>query len=73
MGLVFFGLSAQESGVSLDQALAAFKKATKLNPDNILAWNGLMNYYEKQENRKDQKENDGDIVDVHIKVLQLET
>lgn len=46
MALIFLGLSFQEIG-PIDQAPKAFQKAVHLNPTNCLAWNGLINYYEK--------------------------
>lgn len=67
MGLVFFGLSGQETGSPADQIVKAFRKAIKLNPENILAWNGLMNYYESQ------KQDPNELLDVYVTMLKLET
>lgn len=66
MALVFLGLSLQETGPS-DQAPKAFRKAIQSNPDNILAWNGLANYYEKIETPESKEE----LIDVYISLLQL--
>lgn len=67
MGLVFFGVSLQEVSPN-NQAPNAFKRAIQINSDNILAWNGLANYYEKQEDGESKKE----LINVYIKMLDLE-
>lgn len=67
MGLVFFGISLQETGPT-NQAPNAFKRAIQINSDNILAWNGLANYYEKQEDDASKKE----LLNVYTKMLNLE-
>lgn len=68
MALVFLGLSLQETGPT-DQAPNAFRKAIHINPSNILAWNGLANYYEKIQNEDSRKE----LVQIYVSLLELET
>ena len=48
MAMVFLGLSLQEIG-PIEHTPKAFQKAIDLCPSNPLAWQGLINYYEKQE------------------------
>lgn len=64
MALVFSAISLQEVG-SDDQAPMAFKKAIQSNPTNLLAWNGLANYYEKKQSKED-------CFKVYMKILELE-
>lgn len=68
MALVFLGISLQEVG-PVDQAPLAFKKAIKLDANNILAWNGLLNYYEKVAT---DPANSKELVEVYSKLLQVE-
>ncbi|GJQ65964.1 hypothetical protein Trydic_g4060 [Trypoxylus dichotomus] len=68
MALVFMGISLQEIGPD-EQAPVAFKKAIQLNASNVLAWNGLANYYEKK-NTVDSKQ---DLFNVYITLLQIES
>ncbi|NXO03199.1 TTC37 protein, partial [Rhinopomastus cyanomelas] len=63
---VFIGLSAAELQQP-DQAKAAYKKAVELEPNQLLAWQGLANLYEKSD-QSDVKE---DLVDVYRKLLEL--
>lgn len=67
MALVFLGVSLQEVGPK-DQAPLAFKKAIRLDSTKILAWNGLLNYYEKAE--KPQEKNE--LVGIYLTVMKLE-
>ncbi|XP_056637029.1 tetratricopeptide repeat protein 37 [Diorhabda sublineata] len=68
MALVFLGLTLQEIG-PVDQACKAFQKAIDNNPTNPLAWNGLINYYEKLET--DEAKNK--LEDTYISALEFET
>ncbi|KAJ3841697.1 TPR-like protein [Lentinula raphanica] len=43
---VFLGLASLELG-ELDECEQAYTRATKLNPDQILAWQGLSQFYER--------------------------
>ncbi|NXI52581.1 TTC37 protein, partial [Chloroceryle aenea] len=63
---VFIGLSAAELEQP-DQARGAYKKAVELEPDQLLAWQGLANLYEKS-NETDVR---GDLADVYQKLLEL--
>nr|XP_056704629.1 SKI3 subunit of superkiller complex protein [Euleptes europaea] len=63
---VFIGLAAAELEQP-DQAKGAYKKATELEPGQLLAWQGLANLYEKT-NHADAKE---DLVNVYQKLLEL--
>ncbi|KAM4808860.1 superkiller complex protein 3 [Rhinophrynus dorsalis] len=63
---VFIGLAAAELEQP-DQAQAAYRKAAELEPDQLLAWQGLGNLYEKV-NQKDFKE---DLPSVYRKLLEL--
>ncbi|XP_073534422.1 superkiller complex protein 3 [Phyllobates terribilis] len=63
---VFIGLAASELEQP-DQAQAAYKKATEIEPEQLLAWQGLVNLYEKV-NQKDFKD---DLPNVYQKLLEL--
>ncbi|XP_030323083.1 tetratricopeptide repeat protein 37 [Calypte anna] len=63
---VFIGLAAAELEQP-DQAKAAYKKATELDPNQLLAWQGLANMYEKSK----QTDIKGDLADVYQKLLEL--
>ncbi|KAM8960803.1 superkiller complex protein 3 [Pelodytes ibericus] len=63
---VFIGLAAAELEQP-DQAQAAYRKATELEPDQLLAWQGLGNLYEKA-SQKDFKQ---DLPNVYNKLLEL--
>lgn len=67
MALVFLGISLQEVG-PIDQAPNAFRKAIQSNSENILAWNGLCNYYEKVNTPKSKLE----LLEVYARLLNLE-
>lgn len=67
MALVFFGISLQEVGPR-DQAPLAFRKAILSSPDQILAWTGLANYYEKDESDLASKE----LISIYEKLLDME-
>ncbi|KAK9737501.1 Tetratricopeptide repeat [Popillia japonica] len=68
MALVFMGISLQEIGPE-EQALLAFKKAIQLNATNILAYNGLANYYEKKNTPASKQE----LFKLYLTLLQLES
>ncbi|XP_005356608.1 tetratricopeptide repeat protein 37 isoform X2 [Microtus ochrogaster] len=63
---VFIGVAAAELEQP-DQAQGAYKKATELEPEQLLAWQGLASLYEKcdHENAK------GDLPGVYQKLLDL--
>nr|DBA23398.1 TPA: hypothetical protein GDO54_014314 [Pyxicephalus adspersus] len=63
---VFIGLAAAELEQP-DQAHAAYRKAVELEPEQLLAWQGLGNLYEKA-NQKEFKE---DLPNVYQKLLEL--
>ncbi|XP_073447000.1 superkiller complex protein 3 isoform X3 [Dendrobates tinctorius] len=63
---VFIGLAASELEQP-DQAQAAYKKAAEIEPEQLLAWQGLVNLYEKV-NQKDFKD---DLPNVYQKLLEL--
>ncbi|XP_048359260.1 tetratricopeptide repeat protein 37 [Sphaerodactylus townsendi] len=63
---VFIGLAAAELEQP-DQAKGAYKKATELEPGQLLAWQGLANLYEKT-NHVDTRE---DLINVYQKLLEL--
>ncbi|XP_068941225.1 superkiller complex protein 3 isoform X1 [Petaurus breviceps papuanus] len=63
---VFIGVAAAELEQP-DQAQGAYKKAAELEPDQLLAWQGLASLYEKS-NYTDTKE---DLITVYQKLLDL--
>uniref|UniRef100_A0A8C7EGZ2 TTC37 protein n=1 Tax=Nothoprocta perdicaria TaxID=30464 RepID=A0A8C7EGZ2_NOTPE len=63
---VFIGLAAAELEQP-DQAKGAYRKAVELEPNQLLAWQGLANLFEKS-NQTDVK---GDLADVYQKLLEL--
>ncbi|XP_023312091.1 tetratricopeptide repeat protein 37-like, partial [Anoplophora glabripennis] len=67
MALIFLGLSLQELGPP-EQAPKAFQRAIESNPSNPLAWNGLINYYEKIDSMKAKQE----LIKLYSSVLSLE-
>nr|CAH7731856.1 unnamed protein product [Callosobruchus chinensis] len=68
MAFIFLGLSLQEVGPA-NQAPKAFQKAIELDPSNILAYNGLISYYEKIDTEDSKKE----LVKLYTKILELES
>lgn len=66
LALVIFGAALQESN-SKDEATSAYRKAIGLSPDQILAWQGLASYYEKEKTT-----NYDDLLPVYTKLLLLE-
>ncbi|XP_063225938.1 superkiller complex protein 3 [Bacillus rossius redtenbacheri] len=67
-GLVLFGVSLQESD-QRDQAPKAFRKAIEAAPKQILAWQGLASFYEKENSEEGQKE----LLSVYQQLLILES
>ncbi|OXB75710.1 UNVERIFIED_CONTAM: hypothetical protein H355_016227 [Colinus virginianus] len=63
---VFIGLAAAELEQP-DQAKGAYKKAIELEPNQLLAWQGLANLYEKS----NQTDVQGDLGEVYRKLLEL--
>ncbi|CAH1156223.1 unnamed protein product [Phaedon cochleariae] len=68
MGLIFLGLSLQEVGPS-EQAVKAFRKAIQHDESNPLAWNGVINYYEKFDDDESKKH----LVQSYIGILNAES
>uniref|UniRef100_A0A7N8YNR7 SKI3 subunit of superkiller complex n=1 Tax=Mastacembelus armatus TaxID=205130 RepID=A0A7N8YNR7_9TELE len=63
---VFIGLAASELEQP-DQSQSAYKKAVELEPDQLLAWQGLANLYEKT----DQWDFKVDLPNVYQKLVEL--
>jgi len=61
MALVFCGLSLSELEQP-DQALQAYKRAIDSNPEQVVGWEGVLKFYEKQSDKK--------YADHHLEVLQ---
>lgn len=68
MALVFLGISLQEVGPT-DQAPLAFNKAIELKPCELLAWNGLLNFYEKSSGSENVKE----LIKIYLKLMEIDT
>ncbi|XP_064475190.1 tetratricopeptide repeat protein 37-like [Ornithodoros turicata] len=66
---VFVGAAAQEID-ELEQAVAAFRKAIDIQPDQLLAWQGLCALYEKRPEVGDLK---NDRHEVYLKLVELTT
>ncbi|XP_064650742.1 tetratricopeptide repeat protein 37-like [Lineus longissimus] len=65
---VFIGVAAE--GVDEhDQALKAYTKAAEISPEQVLAWQGLAGFYEKQD-KKEYKEHQ---VTVYKKLIELQS
>lgn len=63
---VFVGVAAQETG-QLDQAVSAYKKAIGISPDEILAWQGLCSFCEKQASEDYQD----DLMNAYTKLIEF--
>lgn len=63
---VFIGVSAQEMEQPI-QAEAAFLKAIEISPDQHLAWQGLCQFYEKNEGREYKEK----LIEPYIKIIEL--
>lgn len=63
---VFIGLAASELEQP-DQSQSAYKKATELEPDQLLAWQGLANLYEKT----DQWDFKAELPNIYQKLVNL--
>lgn len=66
-GLVLFGVALQDSEQK-DQAPKAYRKAIEVSPKQILAWQGLASFYEKENSESDQKE----LLPIYQQLLLLE-
>ncbi|KAI0208166.1 Tetratricopeptide repeat protein 37 [Lamellibrachia satsuma] len=64
--LVFVGVAA-EGLEQPEQAIAAYRKATDVAPEQILAWQGLCSFYEKA----DKEDYRTDLAQVYNKLMQL--
>lgn len=67
--LVLMGASMREVDDLKSQVPVSLKKATDIQPDNPLAWHGLLAYYEKQVS---SIESLIELVPVYKKLLQLD-
>ncbi|XP_054721060.1 tetratricopeptide repeat protein 37-like [Uloborus diversus] len=63
---VFVGAAAQELDEP-EQGEAAFRKAIEISPDQLLAWQGLCSFYEKQE----KEEHNEELLSVYEKLIDL--
>uniref|UniRef100_A0A671KS77 Tetratricopeptide repeat protein 37-like n=1 Tax=Sinocyclocheilus anshuiensis TaxID=1608454 RepID=A0A671KS77_9TELE len=63
---VFIGVAATELQ-QLDQAQTAYRKATELEPEQLLAWQGLANLYEKS----DQADFKAELPKIYQKLITL--
>lgn len=71
VALVLFGASLQESDQH-NEAPKAFKKACEVAPDQPLAWQGLVSYYEKH--RKNVgSEADTELLKAYAPLISIET
>ncbi|XP_065220863.1 tetratricopeptide repeat protein 37 [Planococcus citri] len=68
LAFVIFGAALQESENKND-AVNAFKKAIEISPQQILAWQGLASYYEKEGVEKYHQE----LIPVYKELFLLET
>lgn len=64
---MLFGAALQESEQK-DHAPNAFRKAIEVSPDQILAWQGLAAFYEKENSSKNAEY----LVPIYQKLLLLE-
>ena len=67
VGLVLFGAALQDSEQK-DQAPKAFRKAIEVSPKQLLAWQGLASFYEKENSESDQEE----LFPIYQQLLSLE-
>lgn len=67
LALVFYGAAVQETEHK-NEAPKAFKKATEISPEHILAWRGLACYYEKNNEECEPKE----LLEIYKKMVILE-
>lgn len=68
LALVIFGAALQESE-SKNDAPNAYKKAIEISPKQILAWQGLASFYEKEGVEKFHRE----LIPIYKELLDLET
>jgi superkiller protein 3 len=67
VGLVLFGVALQDSEQK-DQAPKAFRKAIEVSPKQLLAWQGLASFYEKENSESEQEE----LLPIYQQLLSLE-
>jgi tetratricopeptide (TPR) repeat protein len=67
IGLVLFGVALQDSEQK-DQAPKAFRKAIEVSPKQLLAWQGLASFYEKENSESDEEE----LFPIYQQLLSLE-
>ena len=67
--LVLMGAAMREVEILKSQVPNSLKKAVDIQPDNPLAWRGLLAYYEEQ---PDNIETWNELIPVYNKLLQLE-
>lgn len=65
---VLIGAAMREIDELKMQSPMALKKATALEPDNPLAWQGLMNFYEKE---PENNENSNELLKIYCQVLRF--
>ncbi|XP_026288453.1 tetratricopeptide repeat protein 37 [Frankliniella occidentalis] len=70
VALVLFGASLQESDQH-EEAPKAYKKASEVSPDQPLAWQGLVSYYEKHK-KNIKSEFEGDVLRAYAYLLPQE-
>ncbi|KAK3911004.1 Tetratricopeptide repeat protein 37 [Frankliniella fusca] len=70
VALVLFGASLQESDQH-EEAPRAYKKASEVSPDQPLAWQGLVSYYEKQK-KNVPAELEADVLNAYAYLLPQE-
>ncbi|KAG8976849.1 Superkiller protein 3, partial [Tulasnella sp. 427] len=63
---VFVGLASLEIGKN-EQSETAYRRAISLNPDQLLAWQGLGKYYERTQSWKDLAETLRKMMDLFVK------
>ncbi|KAJ4468236.1 TPR-like protein [Lentinula aciculospora] len=63
---VFLGLASLELG-EFSEGEQAYKRATELNPDQLLAWQGLAQFYERTEDWEKYADVLRRLVDIHAK------
>ncbi|XP_034950354.1 tetratricopeptide repeat protein 37 [Chelonus insularis] len=69
MALVLLGVAMKEIDDHKSRAPAAFKKAIELQPDNPLAWKGIVSYYELQ---SDNNEMQNELIPAYCKLLECD-
>jgi superkiller protein 3 len=67
--LVLFGVALQNSEQK-DQAPKAFRKAIEVSPKQMLAWQGLASYYEKE--NLDRESDEKELLPIYQQLISLE-